>query len=140
MPSAVVRVGNYSEDPFHRREDLVGGIAGNMDGIDKLQMILAVFASYLISSSGYDNAGLVDEGYILAELLDRLHIVSRKDDGCSFVFQAQNLLADKFGVDRIEAGERLVEDHEPGSVDNGRYELNFLGHALRKLFHLLVPP
>ena len=64
----------------------------------------------------------------------------REDDGRALGLQPENLLADQLGVDRVEAGEGLVENHQRGLVDHGGDELELLGHALGKLLHLLVPP
>ena len=50
------------------------------------------------------------------------------------------MVADDLRVDRVEAGERLVEYHEFWPMDHRGDERELLGHTLGELFDLLVPP
>ena len=77
---------------------------------------------------------------LVADLLDGRHVVGRKDDRRTLVAQAENLLLQKVGVDRIETRKRLVEDQQLRFVQHRDDELYFLGHTLRKFVHLAVPP
>jgi hypothetical protein len=66
----------------------------------------------------------------LAEALGMGDDVGREDDRRS----ARRLLADQMLeaalVDRVEAGEWLVEDDQPGAVHDGAEQLDRLRHAL----------
>ena len=83
---------------------------------------------------------LVDERDVLAELLHAAHVVGAQHHGGALVAQPQDLPADQFGIDGVEAAEGLIEDQQLGPVQHGGDELHLLGHALAQLLHLLVPP
>ena len=55
--------------------------------------------------------------------------------------QLEDGVAQRVGVDRVEAGERLVEDEQLAACDDDRRdELHLLRHALRERLDLLVGP
>ena len=66
--------------------------------------------------------------------------MGREDDRGSLFLEAQDLLADQLRIDRIEAGERFVQDHQGRFMDDRRDELDLLGHTLGEFLDLLVPP
>ena len=83
---------------------------------------------------------MVDQGDAVTDLLDRGHVVRRKEDGVPLVAQFEYLAFEQFGIDGIETAERFVEDEQLGLVDDGDDELHLLLHALGELFELLAPP
>ena len=64
----------------------------------------------------------------------------REDDRGPFVAQSQDFVFQQVGVDGVESRKRFVEDQQLGFVEHRDDELHLLGHALRELFDLLVPP
>ena len=77
---------------------------------------------------------------MVADLLDGRHVVRREDDRRPLVAQRQYLVLQQVGVDRVETRKRLVEDQQFGFVQHRDDELHLLGHALRQLLDLFVPP
>ena len=67
---------------------------------------------------------------LVAQALGVLHDVGGKNDGGAVRRKAPDLVLEKPLVDRVEAGERLVEDQQPRPVDHGGRELDLLRHAL----------
>lgn len=53
---------------------------------------------------------------------------------------AQDLLPHQFGVDRVEAAERFIEDEQARTMQHRGDELHLLRHAFAQFLHLLVPP
>ncbi len=66
--------------------------------------------------------------------------MGRKDNRCPLVAQGQNLLFQEVGIDRVESREGLIEDQQLGLVQHRDDKLHLLGHTLRELLDLLVPP
>ena len=62
------------------------------------------------------------------------------DDGGSFLLETEDFGADNLRVDRIEAGEGLIQNHQGGLVDHRGDELKLLGHTFGEFLHFLVPP
>ncbi len=77
-----------------------------------------------------DFAAAEDHEDGIAHALGGAHIVSAEDDGGAAAAEVEDGGADGFGADRIEAGERLVEDEEARLGNDGGDELNLLAHAL----------
>ena len=84
----------------------------------------------LVDSSRDDHMRLVDESDIVAQLLDRLHVMCRKDDGSSLLLQTENLLADDLSIDRVETRERLIKNKQGRLMHHRSDELDLLGHTL----------
>ena len=64
----------------------------------------------------------------------------REDDRGPLVAQSQYLVFQQVGVDGVESRKGFVEDQQLGFVEHRDDELHLLGHALRELLDLLVPP
>ena len=132
MPPGIVLVGKDAEAALLRRK--------RRPGIHQFHVVVAVFAADVVDAARDHQPGSVDQGDLVAEFLDRLHVVGRKDDRRPFVLEAQDFLADQFRVDRVETGKRLVQDHQGRFMDDRRDELELLGHALGEFLDLLAPP
>ena len=63
-----------------------------------------------------------------------------EDDGGALVPQLQHDVLDRNRIQRIEAGERLIQDDEGRTVKNGGYELHLLLHAFGEVENLLFRP
>ena len=70
-----------------------------------------------------------DDGDVVAHALDQVHDVAGDDDGSAGGHVAVQDVADVRGGDGIHGFERLVEDQQPGRVDQRRGEGDLLGHA-----------
>ena len=97
-------------------------------------------AANVVHTARKNIARLVYQRDMVADLLDGRHVVRREDDRRPLVAQRQYLVLQQVGVDRVETRKRLVEDQQFGFVQHRDDELHFLGHALRQLLDLLVPP
>lgn len=82
---------------------------------------------------------LVDQQDPVAHLLHLVHLVRGHDHAHPPVCQLAEQVFDHPGVDRVQAGERLVDDHQVGLVQQGGDGLGFLLHALAQLFDLFLP-
>ena len=80
-----------------------------------------------------DGATAVDDGDVVAEVLDEVELVAGEEDGGA----SGGLFADDFAegldADRVEAGEWFVEDEQVGFVGDGDDELDALLVAVREL-------
>ena len=56
-------------------------------------------------------ASFVNDGDVVAQLLNLLQAVAGEDDGAALGASLEQSVAQDFGVDGVEAGERLVEKH-----------------------------
>ena len=108
--------------------------------VEDLDLIGTVFTADRIGLASDDQMGFVDQGDIVAEFLDRLHVVGGQDDGRAFVTEPQYLVPYHLGVDGVESGEGFVENQQLRFVKYGGDELDLLGHALGKFLDFLVPP
>ena len=133
MPVRVACVRQYPEQGPGRLER-------SRRGIDQFHIVVPVLVPYLIDTAGDHQTGLVDEGYVVAELLDRLHVVRGEHYGRAFFLQFQNLVPDELCIHRIKSGKRLVKYQERRPVHHRGDELYLLGHSLGKLLDFLVPP
>ena len=102
--------------------------------------VRTIAATDVIDGALQYDLGMVDEGDLLTDLLDRRHVVCREKDGSTLVAQAEDLALELFGIDGIEAGEGFIKDQERRTMDDGGDELHLLGHALGELLDLLVAP
>jgi len=71
-----------------------------------------------------------DDRESVAEALGVRHDVSRKQDRRAAIALTADERFEAFLVDRVEAGERFVENDEVGSVDDRSDQLDHLRHAL----------
>ena len=76
----------------------------------------------------------------IAHLLGGRHVVRAEDHRRPAPPHLQHRVFQGFGVDRIEAGERLVENQQFGLGDDGRDELHFLRHAFGQRLDLAIAP
>src|SRR3989442_8576607 len=81
-----------------------------------------------------------DDAELVAQLLRLLHDVRRKHDRLPAPAQFDHGVLDHLGVHRVEAQERLVEDHEIGIMQHRRDKLHLLLHPFRQLIHAAQPP
>ncbi len=52
----------------------------------------------------------------------------------------EDFVLDQVGIDGVQSAERLIQDDQVRVVQYRGYKLEFLAHALRQVFHFLVPP
>ena len=60
-----------------------------------------------------------------------------EDHGRPRLPEVEHRVLDDLGIDRVEAGERLVQDQQLGPVEHRRDELDLLGHPLGEGLDLL---
>ena len=93
-------------------------------------------ASQRVDVAGGDDAAVVDDRDLLADVLDELELVAGEEDGGAARRLAAEHLGERVHRDRVEAGERLVEDEQLGLVQQRGRELCALLVAVRELLHL----
>ena len=76
-----------------------------------------------------DHLRVVDERNVVADLLDACHVVRRENDCMTLFLELKDFLLQLFGIDGVEAGERLVKDEEVWVVEHCDDELYFLCHT-----------
>src|SRR5207245_3521503 len=72
---------------------------------------------------------LVNHEDEVAHFLRDRHVVGGKDNGGSLAAEIQNRFAKDFGVDRVQTGERLVQEEQLRFGHHRGDELDLLGHA-----------
>src|SRR5258708_23458056 len=77
----------------------------------------------------------VDQADGIAEFFHLVHAMSGEQDGLATALHFQQHDLEDSRVDGIEAEERLIHDDKFGVVEQSGNELDFLLHALGKLFH-----
>jgi hypothetical protein len=75
----------------------------------------------------------VDDRDRIAELLDLVHLVRAEDDCPATRPQLQECVLEEGGIDRVQAGERLVHEQDVRVVQDPRDELDLLLVALAQL-------
>ena len=81
---------------------------------------------------------MVDDRDVLADVLDQLELVAGEEDGGAAGRLVAEHLRERAHRDRVEAGERLVEDEQLRLVHQRRRELRPLLVAVRELLDLRV--
>ena len=71
-------------------------------------------ASYFVDVTLKHNFRMVDQCNVVTDFFHGSHVVGREDDGVSLIFQFQDFPFQQFSIDRIESGERFVEDQQLG--------------------------
>ena len=106
--------------------------AGHLD----LEVLAARGGLELVDGARGDDPAAGDDHDVLADVLDEVELVAAEDDAGA----GRRLLADDLGhrrdADRVEPGERLVEDEQLRVVDERRGELDALLVAVRQLLEL----
>src|ERR1700733_6715225 len=87
---------------------------------------------------GEDEMAAMDEGDLIAELLDLVHTAGGEEDGLALVAELDQGVHEERGIDGIEAAEGLVHDDKLRFVEERCDELDLLLHALGQLFGLLM--
>ena len=73
---------------------------------------------------------VVDQEDAVTDPLGLVQHVRREDNRHALLVEIPNDAVEQLGVDRVEPGERLVEDEKFGLVEDRREELHLLLHAL----------
>ena len=68
------------------------------------------------------------------------HIMRAEDHRRALRLKIDNGIPDDVGVDRVKAGEGLIQQHQSRPGDNRGDKLYLLAHPLAERFHLLVGP
>src|SRR6201747_2230202 len=85
-------------------------------------------------------AAVGDQADVVAHPFGQLHPVSGEHDALALRPVVEQQVAEELLVERVEPGERLVEDQQVGRVQHGADELHLLLHALGQLFDLRLRP
>ena len=102
--------------------------------------VVPVLRLDLVERSVEHLVALEDHEDAIAQLLGRAHVVRREHDRRALAPQLEHGVAQRLGVHRIQAGERLVQDQQLRLRHDGGDELDLLRHALRELIDALVGP
>lgn len=81
-----------------------------------------------------------DDRHAIAHAFGLLHDVGGKQHGAAGSSDLHHDVLHDLGIDRVEAGERLIENHQFRFVQQRAGELNLLLHALGEVLHLLLRP
>ena len=96
--------------------------------------------SQRVEFPGGDDAAVVDDRDVLADVLDQVELVAGEEDGgAAFCLRAQQL-GERLHGDRIEPCERLVEHEQLRLVHERRRKLRPLLVAMRELLQLRRRP
>src|SRR5690606_930112 len=101
------------------------------DGLEGAALTAAT-GPELLQRALCDEAALADDADALGHPLGDLHDVRRQDDSLAARHEVGEQVLDGPGSGGIEAGERLVQDHHFGVVDQSAREAQFLLHAARE--------
>ena len=102
--------------------------------------VMAVGRLDLVERAVEDLAAAEDHEDPVAQSLGDRHVVRGEDHGRPGLPQVEHRILDDLGIDRVQPGERLVEDQQLGAVEHARDELDLLGHPLGERLDLLVDP
>ena len=92
-------------------------------------------AAQLLDRAGGDHAAAGEDADGVAEPLDEVELVAGEDDRHAPPALLEQRLGEGVDADRVEAGERLVEDEHLGPADQRGGELDALLVAQRQLLH-----
>ena len=88
------------------------------------------------------HAGVADEGDVVAEFFDALHVVGGEDDGVTGVAEFEDFALEEVGVEGVEAREGFVEMSKGGRCTTVVMNCTFccmpLESSSRRLFHQSV--
>ena len=101
------------------------------------QARLGALGAQLVDAAGRHEAPAVDDRHAIADALDELELVGGEDDGDAGTRALGEHLGHDVGADRVQAGERLVEDQDRRVVDERGGELDALLIAQRQLLDVL---
>src|ERR1035437_4889335 len=87
-----------------------------------------------------DNLSQVNQGYILAKVLYRLHVMGGKNDSGTISFKFEYFTLHQISIDRVKTTERFIENQQFRVMQNGSHKLYFLSHPFRQFFHFFIPP
>jgi hypothetical protein len=84
------------------------------------------------------DSALGDHGNVLAEVLDHIELVRRKEDGSARICSIAQDLRNRVGTHRVEPGKGLVEDQQLGVVDERSSQLSPLLIAVGEMLDAIV--
>jgi hypothetical protein len=105
-----------------------------------LHVVLAVTRLDALEIALQNGRAVVDETDAVAQLLHLVHAMRGKQDCLALLLQVEQNVFEQGGINGIETEEWLVHDDEVRVMQQRGNKLNFLLHALGKLFHLLFNP
>ena len=129
-------VGSAGFGDFKKAVDGLEHFAGSGEGVG----VVAETAAHVAHFAAEYHAGVADEGDVVAEFFDALHVVGGEDDGVAGVAEFEDFALEEVGVEGVEAREGFVENEQGRAVHHGGDELHFLLHAFGEFFETLVPP
>ena len=106
--------------------------AGDLD----LEMLPTRRGLELVDGAGGDDAAPGDDDDVLADVLDQVELVAREDDPDAGRGPLLDDLGHRRDADRVQAGERLVEDEQLRVVGERDGQLDPLLVAVRQLLEL----
>lgn len=110
--------------------------AGGGEGVG----VVAETAAHVAHFAAEYHAGVADEGDVVAEFFDALHVVGGEDDGVTGIAEFEDFALEEVGVEGVEAREGFVENEQGRAVHDGGDELHLLLHAFGEFFEAFVPP
>src|SRR5664279_2369999 len=105
-----------------------------------LHRVLAVAGLDFLELSFEHAAAMIDEADGIAQSLDLVHAMRGEQNGFARFLQLDHHVFQHHGIGWVESGERFVEDHEIGIVQQGGDELDLLLHSLGEFLDFLVGP
>ena len=117
-----------------RRPPSVGGV-GHVDEEDRI-----VTGGELVERALGDGTSAVDDDGVLAQVLDEVELVRREQHRGATPRLGHEDLGQGVDGDRVEPGERLVEDEHVRFVDEGADQLDALLVAEREVLEVAADP
>ena len=106
---------------------------------DDAQQPAGLPAAQLLDGAGRDHVAAGEDADGVAQPLDEVELVAGEDDRDALAALLEQRLGEGVDADRVEAGERLVEDEDLGPADERGGELDALLVAEGQLLHLVAP-
>ena len=109
-------------------------------GDDDPQQAAGLLAAQLLDAPGGDHPPAGEDADGVAEPLDEVELVAGEDDRDSAPGLLEQRLGERVDADRVQPGERLVEDQHLGPADQRGGQLHPLLVAERQLLHRVAAP
>ena len=122
----------------HERLHAGDGLRRAVDG--EQELVRRVLATDLADGAVEHHVAAIDHECAVALLLHLVHLVRGQQHGAALGATSPKHVLQHLDVDRVQAGERLVEDQQFRLGDQRRAELELLLHALGECGDLLLRP
>ena len=119
-------IGSAGFGDLKKAVDGLEHFAGGGEGVG----VVAETAAHVAHFAAEYHAGVADEGDVVAEFFDALHVVGGEDDGVTGVAEFEDFALEEVGVEGVEAREGFVENEQGRAVHHGGDELHFFAACL----------